>query len=78
MAEFDIAQKDFEYQTSLLKEQLTNERENSKRYLDEKRQAELDSREKSKIYDTIMDSEGLKNLVLYKQYSETNPDYVDK
>lgn len=78
LAAFELAQKDMEYNNSLLQQQLDNERENSKRYLDEKRQAELDSREKSKIYDTIMDSEGLKNLVMYKQYSETNPDYVDK
>jgi len=55
--EFETKSKDMEYQNSLLQEQLTTERSNSKRYLDEKRQAELDSREKSKIYDTIMDSE---------------------
>ena len=65
-------------QIEILTKELQNEKANSDKFLNERFIAETEGREKSGIFDTVMENPLLKEIVIYSKNMDSNPQYKEK
>lgn len=77
-SELQAASNAKDRQIEILTKELQNEKANSDKFLNERFLAETEGREKSWIFDTVMENPLLKEIVIYSKNMDSNPQYKEK